>query len=334
VGRGQRGKGWTGMFNGNGRWHWMTVLALGNLVLWVAIAVAVGLLVSDQVDVGFETKVRQAQATAIAAWNRLSDGSLTLPGRSTSLARGPGATATPAGAPPARPTPGITWSEPGPSPTRSPVAESPAAGSRPTTQSAEALPASPTPMGPRPANTPSAAGSPLGEGSAGPASHPTPEPTPTLLSRPLLLADPEIHSLADFNAEMDRSAPGRVVQIRYQEAMLNQEITTLCENNPDLPFRNVQADLKREQVVLSGELTILGFQVEARVTGAVVARDCRPQIEIQSIAVAGVLTPQLIRDQIGQEVLKAMAWYPADYPLCLEQIVLEETKATIYGYRR
>jgi hypothetical protein len=29
-----------------------------------------------------------------------------------------------------------------------------------------------------------------------------------------------------------------------------------------------------------------------------------------------------------------MTWYPADYPLCLEQIVLEETRLTCYGYRR
>lgn len=156
----------------------------------------------------------------------------------------------------------------------------------------------------------------------------------TLLTKPLLLADPEFYSLTGLDAEMARSAPGRVVQIRYQEAMLNQEIATLCENNPDLPFRNVHADLQRNQVVLTGEITVLGMQVQAKVTGTVVARDCRPQIEIEAISVAGVLTPQFVRNQIEQTVLDTMTWYPADYPLCLEQIVLEETKATLYGYHR
>jgi len=33
-------------------------------------------------------------------------------------------------------------------------------------------------------------------------------------------------------------------------------------------------------------------------------------------------------------VFEAMAWYPQDYPLCLEEIVLEDIGATVYGYRR
>jgi hypothetical protein len=173
-----------------------------------------------------------------------------------------------------------------------------------------------------------------GQALAATAAPPTLEPTPALLSKPLLLADAEFHNLADLNAEMARSVPGRVVQIRYQEAALNREINLLCENNPDLPFQTVQVDLNRDGVTLSGQLTVLGFQVDALVTGTVVARDCRPEIEIESITVAGVLTPQFVRDQVEREVLKAMDWYPADYPLCLEQIVLEETRATVYGYHR
>jgi hypothetical protein len=46
------------------------------------------------------------------------------------------------------------------------------------------------------------------------------------------------------------------------------------------------------------------------------------------------MTPALFKDKIGEMIHQAMAWYPADYPLCLEQIVLEETRATVYGYRR
>ncbi|MEJ2732783.1 MAG: hypothetical protein P8189_04290 [Anaerolineae bacterium] len=163
---------------------------------------------------------------------------------------------------------------------------------------------------------------------------PTPEPEATGVRTPLLLADPEISSLAALNAEMSRSAPNRAVQIRYQEEALNREIAVLSTNNPDLPFRDVYVDLQRNRVVVTGETTVLGFQVSAEVTGSVSVQECRPQLEIETVFVAGVMTPQFVKDQVEEMVLEAMDWYPVDYPLCLEQIVLEETRATVYGYRR
>lgn len=163
---------------------------------------------------------------------------------------------------------------------------------------------------------------------------PTPQPEATLDSTPLLLADPEISSLAALDAEMSRSAPNRAVQIRYKEEALNSEIAALWTNNPDLPFRDVHVDLQHNGVIVTGKTTALGFQVNAAVTGSVSVEECRPQLEIETVTVAGVMTPSFVKDQVEEIILEAMAWYPADYPLCLEQIVLEETRATVYGYRR
>ncbi len=323
------------MLNGKGRWYRLTGLALVNLVLWVAIAAVAGLLISDQVDLGFETELRQMQATAIAAWEQLSERGLPLPGRASSVASRSQPTAGLPSTGQLRPTSAVDWSEPA-----HPPVGSPAAGNSIALQPVPASPGSSTGAGSQPAATP-ATGSSRGESQVGTGQgagsgpgRPPAEPTQVLLTKPLLLADPEIHNLADLNAEMARSAPGRVVQIRYQEEMLNQEIATLCDNNPRLPFRNVHADLQRGQVVLTGEILALGFQLEATVTGTVEVHDCRPKFEIRTIAIAAVPTPQFVRDQVGRRVLEAMNWYPADYPLCLEQIVLEETRATIYGYSR
>ena len=133
---------------------------------------------------------------------------------------------------------------------------------------------------------------------------------------------------------MAHSASGRPVQIRYQEATLNREVAQLFEYNPDLPFRDVKIDLKRDVVVLTGKVTVLSFQVDATVTGQVTVEECLPHLEIESVAVAGIMTPRFVRDEVEKMVLDAMTWYPADYPLCLEQIVLEETRATVYGHRR
>jgi len=348
------------MFNGNRRWYGLTLLAVCNLVIWVAIAALVGLLVGDELDLGLETQMRQVQATAASAWNRLSAGEPVLAGRVTATPGGPRPTATRPYTAPASPTAAIAWSEPdagsvqgaiagrsvvgGPTAgaTPTPVGSSPAAGSA-GSQTADEAAGGATATAPRPQGTQAAAGAagPASTPAAGPeaansaqamAAPPVTEPTPALLSKPLLLADPEFHNLAGLNAELARSAPGRVVQIRYQEAALNRELALLCTNNPDLPFRSIQVDLRRDEVELSGEIMVLGLEVDALVTGTIVARDCRPQIEIESVAVAGVLTPEFVRNQVEQEVLEAMTWYPADYPLCLEQIVLEETRATVYGY--
>lgn len=341
------------MFNGNSRWYGLTLLAVCNLVLWVAIAALVGLLVSDEVDLGLETELRRVQATLVVAWDRLSEGEPSLADRPASPGREPNPTATRPYKPQAAPATSVAWSERELFPTEVPAAAVSPAGSatghergsgesRPTASPAVAGSLPPETAGPVVATAlPDGTSTNTGQGKAASgqanvsgAVLVAPVPTQALLSKPLLLADPEFHNLAGLNAELARSASGRVVQIRYQEEALNRELSLMCQNNPDLPFRSIQVDLKRDRVDLSGEISVLGFQVDAWVTGTVVARDCRPQIEIESVAVAGVLTPQFVRDQVEREVLEAMAWYPADYPLCLEQIVLEETRATIYGYHR
>jgi hypothetical protein len=116
--------------------------------------------------------------------------------------------------------------------------------------------------------------------------------------------------------------------------MLNSEIASMIANNPDLPYRNVKVDLKRDQVLLTGDVLLLGFELTTEVEGTVRVEDCRPYTEIQEISIAGVLTPGFVKDQAREMLVEALDWYPEDHPLCLEQIVLEEDRATAYGYRR
>jgi hypothetical protein len=274
------------MFRRNTRWLWLALFALVNLLFWVSAAAAVSLVISDRVDLGLETLVREGQATAVALWKQ-------------------------AAARDAQPTPTALAQAPLPAETGAVENRPPAAPA--ATLGSESFPAATTLP---PDNTP------------------TPQPEATLVSTPLLLADPEISSLAALDAEMSRSAPNRAVQIRYQEETLNREIEALWTNNPDLSFRDVYVDLQRNRVVVTGKATVMGFQVNAEVTGTVSVQECQPQLEIETVSVAGVMTPKFVKDQVEEMILEAMAWYPADYPLCLEQIVLEETRATVYGYRR
>jgi hypothetical protein len=285
------------MSSRDSRWAWLTLFAMANLVLWVGVAVAAGLVVGDEVDLGVEALIRKGQATGVALWEQAPRRETRPPATPTAVVQTsmPAQTQVAQNRPPAT----ITW----------PISLVPQSTEQPPQEDPAAVPISP-------GNTP------------------TPEPEATLVSKPLLMANPEISSLAKLDAEMGQSAPNRAVQIRFDEEALNAEIAALWTNNPELPFRDVRADLQRDQVVVTGRVTILGFGVKAKATGKVEVKDCTPQLEITSISVVGVLTPKFVRDQVEEMILEAMTWYPADYPLCLEQIVLEETRLSIYGHRR
>jgi len=49
----------------------LIVLAAANLVFWTGVAVSVGLLAGDAIDIGIESLVRRTQATAVAVFERL-----------------------------------------------------------------------------------------------------------------------------------------------------------------------------------------------------------------------------------------------------------------------
>jgi hypothetical protein len=288
------------MFRQSRRWRWLSLFALANLLCWVTFAVVAGMLLGDEMDLGVETLIRQRQATVVAAWNQI-----------------------PRQPPRTDPSPSSTV----PSQTRTPTTQAspttldgPPTSTRPSAtrqeQTTQAVPPLSTP-------TPTSA-----------SQRATPEAKQTLISSPLLMSDPPISNLGNMNAEMSRSAPGRPVQIRYDETTLNREIAAMLRRNPDLPYRDIEVDLRADRVVVTGTVNVLGFQVKTEATGTLAVRACTPHMDVQSISLAGVLTPGFVKERIKEMLLGAVAWYPVDYPLCLEEIVLEETRATLYGHRR
>ncbi|MBN1658763.1 MAG: hypothetical protein JXA93_10195 [Anaerolineae bacterium] len=346
------------------RKHLLAAMAVLNLGFWLALACLAGLLLGDQVDLGFETVLRQAQATAVVAWERQTR---------------PTSPVVPGGAPPVAPavapptvaqaagttrlvvsaTPSPLSDRSGPSPT--PALDMPAgatsdgATSPSTRPSRPASVEFPTPVATsgqsRPTALPTlAAAATRALSPAAVPSRPTTtqrsptaastrphvmsSPTQALSMAPLLLADPAFTDLSELDAEMDRSASGRPVQIRYQETALNREIAALLAGDLNLPYHDVLIDLRRDHVVVTGKVSVLGFEVNAAIEGTIVARDCRPQFDVESVSVASIVTPDLVKRRVAEMLHEAMAWYPADYALCIEQIVIEEAKASIYGTRR
>jgi len=292
------------------RRRWLALFVSLNLLVWIAAAIAVGVIASDRVDLGGEALVRAWHATAEIGWQRLA---ARLPGAKVTPAAIAGTTYSPPGAvkgviaiPPAMPQ---ASSDPTVISAAMPQAEL----STPSTLIAKLqLTRTPQPLSPNAA----------------------PLPVQTAVAAPLLLSDLGLANSMRLDREMERSTPGRAVQIRYQEAALNQEIQFLLRNNPGLPYGDVVVDLRRDHIVATGAVELLGFRARVEMDARIGAVDCRPELEIRSISIAGLLTPGFVKDQILAKLLEVTTWYPADYPLCLEQIVIEEDSATVYGHRR
>jgi len=292
---------------------WLVLLAVSNLILWGAVAFAVSLIASDRLDLGIESSVREYQATAIAAWNA---------GRPGAAASDPSGTVRDS----ARPR------------------LLPAGSGAPEGQTVASVSASPQPTRPlsEPMSavvndggaTPDHSTDPGLEGSAPGASTVALAENGPHITAPLILADPVLDDLTSLDQEMTRSASGRVVQIRYLETTLNDEIGALLAARTDLLYQNVHVDLGAQQVVVAGDVRVFGLAIQAEVRGNIVARDCGPQFELSSVKIGRLFTPVFIRDKVKELLDEALDWYPVDYPLCIDGIVVQPDRVTLYGHRR
>ena len=308
------------------RWSLLVIFAACNLLFWIAVAAGVGVMASDMVDLGVESFLREKQATVVA----LSELGSELPSRTPGPTTEPAATRTLADE--EQTSGAVVATEPAAT-----SATSSASRSTPTAAAVAATAAKMTPYATRTQPAPAVTFAPTPQPTRATSSYPPPasqEPSAKLASAPLLLADPSLNELMGLDAEIRESATGRPVQIRYQETALNNELAVMLASDPDLPYQNVQADLERDSVTLTGDVSVMDISVSTVIKGRVLAQDCLPVVEISSVSVGGILTPAFVRNQVTEVVEDAFAWYPADYPLCLEQIVLEDGRATIYGSTR
>jgi hypothetical protein len=304
------------------RWGCLAILAISNLVLWVVVAIAVGLVASDTVDLGMETYIRERRATAETLIQQVPTWISELKARPATQEPEPAEVQAEKGSPTST---SISPTAPQPSPP--PATQAPQTPTAPPAQE-PSTPPTPTPISSSPSATP------LSPSAVPSAPSATPGPSATPISSPLLMSNPDLLTLLNIDAEMLRSATGRPVQIRYREGPLNREIATFLEAHPNLPYRNLYIALKRDHIILTGEVTTQGFQLSAEVIGTLAAEDCRFVVEIEAISTTGTLPPVLYESPIENMLEDAMNWIPTEYPLCLEQIVLEEGRMTIYASRR
>lgn len=205
------------------------------------------------------------------------------------------------------------------------------------TGTAAAVPGTTAVMTQGPEDTPSAVEAtiePSPEATGSPNLTPEPESSVQLMSSPLNLSDPELDWVMNSDAEMVGSASGRQVNIRYSEQALNSEIVLFLQRFPFLPYGPVAIDLKRDMVVVRADVELYGVTATVEVGGRVGASDCLPWAQVEYISIAGMPTPGLFLEGIGQLLDDALAWYPADHPLCLHWIIVDEDQVTVNASRR
>lgn len=296
---------------------WLALLAAVNLLLWGAAAYSVSLVAGDRLDLGIESSVRDVQSTAIAAWNA------NRPGASASGAAGPGGAVARPETPPDGSTPPAEQLPPQPQPA-TPLPQAGTAAAEAATALADdpvvALQPEPTPLQGEPASLPES-GKPAAAFSVP-------------ITTPLILADPPFHDLTGLDEELAASAAGRTVQVRYLETSLQREIALLLEGRTDLPFQNARLELRTGQVVIVGDLSVLGVPIHAEVKGTLVASECRPWVDVGSVKIGWLFTPVAVRDQVERQIGEVLEWYPEGYPLCVDRIITQDDRVTLYGHRR
>jgi hypothetical protein len=92
--------------------------------------------------------------------------------------------------------------------------------------------------------------------------------------------------------------------------------------------------LREGQVVLAGNVLVLSVPIKVEATGAMATSGCRPVLELSSVKVGGLFTPRFVRDEVTEILDRALDWYPTDYPLCIDRIVVRDEHATLIGHRR
>lgn len=281
------------------RWRRLTLLAVGNLVFWVALAVIVAMLVSDRVDLGLETWLRTYQATAIAQWSPGASRSAgvaeqPLPGSETPQPRGTDALAR-------HPTP------------------TPAEVNREdslSTPSIDIEGAQENPSHPEPGVL---------------SAQSTAWDSESWSRSSLLITNPALEALS---VQLGHSTVGRRVEIQYEESVLNQEIVALLKNHSEVPYQLSWIDLEPEGIILTGSSRVWGVPVSIRVQGTLTAERCRPKVEVRAVYIARVLATRFAQEWVTTRILETMDRFPADYLFCLQEVRLEEGRLILAGVRR
>jgi hypothetical protein len=139
---------------------------------------------------------------------------------------------------------------------------------------------------------------------------------------------PDVAELRDRLVEGGHNGESFTVEITDQEAA--ETIAWYLARNPRIPFRDPQVFIALKGVSASGVAEIAGLRVGLTGQAGIELRDGVPYVTLDDLDVAGVAVPGFVQDRIQAEI-DAQFGLAQDLPLIINELILEEGKATVRG---
>ena len=118
------------------------------------------------------------------------------------------------------------------------------------------------------------------------------------------------------------------VELTDQEAA--ETVAWYLEGHPNVPFRDPQVSIRPDGVTASGVAEVFGLRIGVSGRAMIRLRDGAPLITVEDLHLAGVAVPGFVRERIQAEI-DTQFGLMQDLPVTIDEIKLEEGKATISG---
>jgi hypothetical protein len=149
---------------------------------------------------------------------------------------------------------------------------------------------------------------------------------PAVEVQPVL--EPDIAELRDRLIEGGHSGEPFSLEVTDQEAA--ETIAWYLSRHPTIPFGEPQVIIGPDGVSAKGVAQIAGLRVGLTGRAELELRDGVPIVTLGDLDVAGVAVPGFVRDRIQAEI-DSQFDLAQDLPLIIEEVMLEEGKATVWG---
>jgi hypothetical protein len=140
--------------------------------------------------------------------------------------------------------------------------------------------------------------------------------------------EPDIAALREKLNEGGHSSEPFVIDISDQEAA--ETIAWYLQRYPRIPFGEPQVFIRPDGVLATGVAEIAGLRVGLTGEAHIELRDGVPIVTLGDLDVAGVVVPGFVQDRIQAEIDDQFS-LARDLPLIIDELVLEEGRATMRG---
>ncbi len=123
---------------------------------------------------------------------------------------------------------------------------------------------------------------------------------------------------------------GEPFSLEITELEAAETIAWYLKRHPNVPFRDPQVFIDTEEIAAKGVAEIAGLRVGLTGRADIALLDGVPTVSLADLDVAGVAVPGFVQSSIQAEI-NAQFGLAENLPLIIDELVLEEGKATVRG---